>query len=303
MLVMNNSMKPTLALLTALLLAPLAALHAAESQKPSKPNFIVILSDDQSWVGTSQRMIPENPDTASDYGGGIYNEVGDHTLSNCIVKGNSAREGGGIHNWASEQTLRNCTLSGNRADEGNGLACDWSGVDEVSDIKITNSIFWDGGDEIFNGDDSKIDVTYSDVQGTWPGEGNIETDPCFAGPGYWDPGGTPHDANDDFWVEGDYHLKSQAGRWVPETQSWTQDDVTSRCIDAGDPNSPISLEPFPNGGIINMGAYGGTPEASKSYFGEPVCETIIAGDINSDCKVNFKDFTIMAEHWLERHSP
>lgn len=25
--------------------------------------------------------------------------------------------------------------------------------------------------------------------------------------------GTLEDANDDFWVNGDYHLKSQAGRW------------------------------------------------------------------------------------------
>jgi len=62
----------------------------------------------------------------------------------------------------------------------------------------------------------------------------------------------------------DYHLKSQTGRWVPNSQSWVQDDVTSPCIDAGDPNSSISDEPEPNGGIINMGAYGGTPEASKS---------------------------------------
>ncbi len=48
-----------------LMLAPWAALHAAA--KSSKPNFIVILSDDQSWVGTSQRMIPGNSETASDY--------------------------------------------------------------------------------------------------------------------------------------------------------------------------------------------------------------------------------------------
>jgi len=84
---------------------------------------------------------------------------------------------------------------------------------------------------------------------------------------------------------------------------WTKDEVTSLCIDAGDPASPIGLEPFPNGGIINMGAYGGTAEASKSYFGEPVCEIIVAGDINGDCKVNFTDFAIMAEHWLEDNSP
>ena len=52
---------------TFLLLTPLAALQAGDASKPAKPNFIVILSDDQSWVGTSQRMIPGNPETASDY--------------------------------------------------------------------------------------------------------------------------------------------------------------------------------------------------------------------------------------------
>lgn len=43
-------MKPTLTLLTALLIAPLAALHAAESNAPAgKPNVIFILTDDQGW--------------------------------------------------------------------------------------------------------------------------------------------------------------------------------------------------------------------------------------------------------------
>lgn len=36
----------------------------------------------------------------------------------------------------------------------------------------------------------------------------------------------------------------------------------------------------------------GTAEASKSYFGRPVYETIVAGDINGDCRVNFKDFAL-----------
>ncbi|MFM8619362.1 MAG: sulfatase-like hydrolase/transferase [Opitutaceae bacterium] len=31
------------------------------------PSFLLILADDQSWVGTSQPMIPGDPDTASDY--------------------------------------------------------------------------------------------------------------------------------------------------------------------------------------------------------------------------------------------
>jgi len=47
------------------------------------------------------------------------------------------------------------------------------------------------------------------------------------------------------------------------------DDITSPCSDAGDPNSLVGDEPLLNGGRINMGAYGGTTEASKSYVQEP----------------------------------
>jgi len=52
-----------------------------------------------------------------------------------------------------------------------------------------------------------------------------------------------------------------------------------------------------------MGAYGGTKEASKSYFGTSVCQKPIAGDINGDCVVDWKDFAIMAFHWLEDNNP
>lgn len=48
-----------------------------------------------------------------------------------------------------------------------------------------------------------------------------------------------------------------------------------------------------------MGAYGGTAQASKSYFGKPLCNTIVAGDINGDCKVDEADMEILMLHWLE----
>ena len=98
-------------------------------------------------------------------------------------------------------------------------------------------------------------------------------------------------------------MKSQAGRWDPNSESWVKDDLTSPCIDEGDPISPIGLEPFPNGGIINIGAYGGTTEASKSYFDKPPCEIIVAGDINGDCIVDWRDFAIMTLHWLVNNNP
>jgi len=242
---------------------------------------------------------------AYESGGGISNPSNftSPTLINCILSGNMAyQNGGAIDCFLSSPILINCTINGNRANkQGGGILLDY-----YCRMRIINTILWGDtsgkdGPEIVDINDSTLIVTHSDVQGGWSGEGNIDTDPCFAEPGYWDPNGTPDDPNDDFWIDGDYHLKSQAGRWDPKSQSWVQDDVTSLCIDAGDPDSPIGLELFPNGGIINMGAYGGTDEASKSYFGEPVCETIVAGDINGDCKVDFKDFAIMASHRLEEY--
>jgi len=77
---------------------------------------------------------------------------------------------------------------------------------------LINCIFWgDIPEEINLGYKSTTSITYSDIQGGWDGEGNIDTDPCFVEPGYWDADGV--------WVEGDYHLL-----------------MDSVCINAGDPN-------------------------------------------------------------------
>ncbi len=57
-----------------------------------------------------------------------------------------------------------------------------------------------------------------------------------------------------------YHLKSKVGRW--DGSQWTRDEVTSFCINTGSPSSDYMKEPAPNGGRINIGAFGGTPTAS-----------------------------------------
>jgi predicted outer membrane repeat protein len=230
---------------------------------------------------------------AGNRGGGLASEEMLASIENCIFSGNIARElGGGIIGGR----LRNCTLTGNKAPCNSAAGSTF----------LINCIVWGN----LKGDSIKcpwsVGALYCCLESSVAyanGVGSIFVDPCFVQPGYWDPNGTPEDSNDDFWVDGDYHLKSQAGRWDPKTQAWTMDDVTSPCIDAGNPKSPIGHEPFPNGGRINMGAYGGTAEASKSYFGKPPCETIIAGDINGDCVVNFTDFKLMAYHWLEDNAP
>jgi len=253
-------------------------------------------------------------------GGGMSNNYSNVVLVNCILSGNKAYdelrtdppeilpgEGGGLYTFGNIKLINctNCTFNGNWAQQGRAIA-----KYGTSDFMLNNCILWNGGNEIFDIIPNRItfDTSYSNIQNVLVGKCNIDADPCFVDPGYWadadnpDIVAEPNDPN-AIWIDGDYHLKSQAGRWDPASESWIQDDVTSPCIDAGDPNSPIGHEPFPNGGIINMGAYGGTVEASKSYFDKPVCETIIAGDINGDCKVDFDDLMILMAHWLGDYTP
>ncbi|MHC4744068.1 MAG: right-handed parallel beta-helix repeat-containing protein [Planctomycetota bacterium] len=261
-------------------------------------------------------------------GGGVECMDSHGRLINCIISGN--RNWGGIRAVGEINSLviENCVIVGNTSNwPGGGIICgtELAGGPIISgtiiahnrntaivesdgyggtegDPMVHNCLFYDNeGGDVY---DYETDTTLTGADRinsldlAWA---NIDGDPCFASLGYWDPNGTGEDANDDFWVDGDYHLKSQAGRYDGNDGRWTTDEVTSPCIDAGDLMSPVGREPFPNGGIINIGAYGGTTEASKSYFGKASCEIIVAGDINGDCIIDFKDFQLMALHWCESH--
>ena len=186
-------------------------------------------------------------DQCGGYGGGIYCDGSSSTIKNCIISGNTCGdEGGGICFKNSLSIISNCTFVGNSSYNGNSIACisSWQ-AQYPSSVEVSNCILWDGGDEIWNNDGSTINITYSDIQGGWEGEGNIDTDPCFDEPGFWDANGTPEDAEDDFWVEGDYHLRP-----------------SSVCIDAGDPcyvaepnETDIDGNPRVINSRIDMGAY------------------------------------------------
>lgn len=217
------------------------------------------------------------------HGGAIYCGGVATQAENCVFIGNMSGNGGGISADGDVKLyINNCTFAGQSSESGRAVYAK-PAPGYSAELICTNSIFRNGGNELEGFEYGPIEchVAYCNVQGGWPGKGNIDTDPQFADPD-----------NDD------YHLKSQGGRWASDVGQWVQDDVTSLCIDAGDPMSPVGYEVFPNGGRINMGAYGGTDKASKSWFGEPVCETIISGDINGDCRVDFVDLSILTSHWL-----
>ena len=146
---------------------------------------------------------------------------------------------------------------------------------------------------------TSLNISYCDLQdgldgiagsGTlnW-GLGNIDADPCFVDP-----------------YDGDYHLKSEGWRWskyLIHDSHWTYDSVTSRCIDAGNPGSPLCEElltipedPNHDWGVnlrINIGAYGGTTEASM-----PPYDWALLGDLTNDGTVGYEDLAGQIEDWL-----
>ena len=197
------------------------------------------------------------------------------TITNCIIAENGQHGiAGGI------PTIINCTIVANNQRGISG-----------SEPTVTNSIIYYNSvnsDVVQIESNLTVTVTYTDVQGGWQGTGNIDAEPCFVETGFLDLNGTLEDVNDDFWVKGDYHLCSQAGRWDPSSQTWIQDVITSPCIDAGDPDSDWTAELLPNGGRINMGAYGGTLQASMS-----LSDTDKVADLSDDVVSTYGTISVL----------
>lgn len=167
----------------------------------------------------------------------------------------------GIFIAGSTPTIQNVTL----ADNEFGIAA-YAGADP----DISNCILWGNID----GDLFGCTATFSCIEQGIEGQGNIRRDPLFADPD-----------------NGDYHLLAERGRFVPAHKLWSFDATTSPCVDAGNPLLDPGAERMPNGGRINMGAFGGTPEASMS-------EWPLAADINRDGVVDYRDLDVVLEEWL-----
>ncbi|MHC4624050.1 MAG: S8 family serine peptidase [Planctomycetota bacterium] len=210
-------------------------------------------------------------ENTADFGGAVASQRASPTVTNCLFTRNTAYWGGAVESIDSHPTFLNCTFTANSADFGGAIDCFGA-----FNPAVTNSILWDNNaldaPEIFG----PALVSYSDVQAGHPGEGNIDADPLFV------------DAAND-----DYHL-------LPG----------SPAIDAGHPLTDWSNEPWPNGGRVNMGAYGNTKEATRSSADfddlallaeywleyEPILD--IAPVPVGDGIINFLDFALLADWWL-----
>ena len=148
------------------------------------------------------------------HGGGIYCGRSSPSVMNClIIENESAVDGGGIHCFSSiygqsSPTVTGCTIANNFAERGGGGIC----CENSSTLKAANCIVWGNSAshdlQLFRRNaDANLLLSNCNVQGGWPGEGNIDIDPLFADP-----------------IKGDYHLKSQAGRRGPNSGSWIIDE-------------------------------------------------------------------------------
>ncbi|MBN2589307.1 MAG: DUF362 domain-containing protein [Sedimentisphaerales bacterium] len=195
-------------------------------------------------------------------------------------------------------TISNCTIAANGQQ---GVVGNMA--------KINNSIiFYNSSSDNIQIQGSSAKASYSDVQGGWDGTGNIDQDPCFAETGFWDANGTPEDTSDDTCLAGDYHLLSIAGRWIPSYPSesdpnvmiscWMKDEVSSPCIDAADPNASCGDELWPHGKLLNMGAYGGSTQASLSSS-----DSGDIRDLDNNGLITFMDASQIIGEWNSNIAP
>lgn len=151
------------------------------------------------------------------------------STANCGSEADSAIYVDGGEGVGSTATVRNCTVYGHLCEgsiRGNGVQ-----VEGLSTVSVVNCIFWNNsGDDFAVDGTSTLQVNYTCSQEGYAGTGNISADPQFVNVGI-----------DDYRLAG-----------------------TSPCIDAGDPASDYSAEPAPNGGRVDMGAYGNTAQATQS---------------------------------------
>ncbi|MHC4742146.1 MAG: right-handed parallel beta-helix repeat-containing protein, partial [Planctomycetota bacterium] len=227
---------------------------------------------------------------AGNLGGAISGSNG--VVGRNIIAGNRAVFGSGIGSCGA--MIHNNTITGNRVEESGTLYQCFNAVENnivafnegppdlggIFGVSVnTYNCFWENNGLDFSG-------------GASQGENDLIDDPLFARTGHWDDNGTAADTNDDFWVDGDYHVLSEYGRWNPATQRWVYDGQTSPCIDAGFVFWEWRGEYWPHGARINQGRYGGTAEASMSSN-----DIGNVADLDLDGLVDFNDLMLLCEVW------
>jgi len=128
----------------------------------------------------SECIIRDNQ--SGNQGGGIkIGETCDPIVTRCLISDNSANGAGGgvmVRNHAYP-IFDNCTISNNVTYSGGGGGI---AIEDVAYPVVENSILCDNEPGEIDVVSGGITITYSDVDGGWPGEGNIDEVPLFVLP-------------------------------------------------------------------------------------------------------------------------
>ncbi|UCC79369.1 MAG: right-handed parallel beta-helix repeat-containing protein [Candidatus Zixiibacteriota bacterium] len=196
---------------------------------------------------------------SSSAGGGIYcNGCAPTITGNLILWNITDYFGGALCLGYSDPVIINNTIFENVATEVGGIYCYYSSPEIVNTILWADTATVDF--EIYAGENSYPVVRYCDIEGGYPGTGNIDIDPYFR-----------HPAGEDL------HLSALACGQV----------LDSPCIDAGDPNITdiyLSCDWGLGTYVSDMGAYGG---------GEGGIDSCVyaVGDANNSGDFNGLDIT------------
>ncbi|MBU1628225.1 DUF1565 domain-containing protein [bacterium] len=224
-------------------------------------------------------------------GGGIYCCASSPTINNCLFENNNAVYGGGISiDQNSHPKIINCLIVNNSANDYGGISClNNSSFNLKNSTIVSNNAQNSDGIYIANGHYALIsncivwensiygraNVTYSDIEGGYEGNGNIDDDPIFvSGP------------------RGDYYL----------SQITAGQDIDSPCIDAGSEMPIMGFNPkdyitrtdgVGDAGVVDMvyhypkhvqfglsvdvGANGGSPETTDVGAGSQPAQNNRAG--------------------------
>ncbi|MHC4220304.1 MAG: right-handed parallel beta-helix repeat-containing protein [Planctomycetota bacterium] len=211
-------------------------------------------------------------DNFSEYGGGLSCALSDATIVNCLFVGNTAAiGGGGVASDVSNARLINCTITDNSAGFFGGAA---AGITQylTSHLTIDNSVLWNNSPtevEVLNG---SATVRYSDVEGGWSGEGNIDATPGFVGQTLRGP--------EDYRITSGSPCIDAGDNTVVPADIVTDLDGQPRFVDdPGMPDSGFGLPP-----VVDMGAF---------EFQVATC----AADLNGDGVVAVADFLALLANW------
>jgi predicted outer membrane repeat protein len=234
---------------------------------------------------------------------------------NALFVSNTAARGAAVCVASCDDThscprIVNCTMAANFSPAGSAIACASQEDEYWSDVFVSNCVLWNDGHEVHVGDSSTLTIVFSDIDGGFPGVGNIDADPLFVDPQSGDfrlSSGSPCiDAGDNTAVppdESDLDEDDDAEEPIPVDLDWNP-----RFVD--DPETEDTGYGTPP--IVDMGAYELQVEEScpADFDGNGVVNTAdllhllgcwgqACGDVNGDGNTDTADLLTLLGAWGE----